>query len=336
VLLAMCLFVAVVTRGEQPQEYVARITRPLGASRALTAFGCQPLTQSDVLDVPVDVRGAKSVCRFTLVGSGLGAEALLVEPKSGPLAVYADVNRDGSLSQPERFSLEKSVDPDLSLQLHLHVRATESLSFPVWLGIRSDRGALKLPLAQRLVQSSRVVVEGQVEVGGKQRRIHITAAVTDNRVDPQNARIGFDADGDGAINESRHSLEVLEIVDERAVFNAGGTYLAVTRIDPIAGQITLKTVAEADYQLIDTTPGNTVPDFVFIDFEGRERRLSEFRGKHVLLDFWGSWCSPCVADIPHLKKPTSASARADSRFWAWMSSMEPPRKMCGTFSVRRT
>jgi thiol-disulfide isomerase/thioredoxin len=43
-------------------------------------------------------------------------------------------------------------------------------------------------------------------------------------------------------------------------------------------------------------------DFDFVDFTGKPRKLSEFRGKFVLLDFWATWCKPCLADIPHLKE----------------------------------
>jgi thiol-disulfide isomerase/thioredoxin len=49
------------------------------------------------------------------------------------------------------------------------------------------------------------------------------------------------------------------------------------------------------------TTGALVPDFNFTDFNGKLRRFSEFRGRVVLLDFWASWCSPCLADIPQLK-----------------------------------
>ena len=45
-----------------------------------------------------------------------------------------------------------------------------------------------------------------------------------------------------------------------------------------------------------------MPDFTFVDFEGKSHKLSDFRGKCVLLDFWGTWCGPCVAQIPHLKE----------------------------------
>ena len=57
-------------------------------------------------------------------------------------------------------------------------------------------------------------------------------------------------------------------------------------------------------------PGAEVPDFRFVDFNGNSRALADFRGKYLLLDFWGSWCPPCRAEIPHAK---DAYARFRSR-----------------------
>lgn len=59
---------------------------------------------------------------------------------------------------------------------------------------------------------------------------------------------------------------------------------------------------EAADKSISLTAGAVIPDFDFTDFGGKVRRLTEFRGSVVLLDFWASWCSPCLADIPDLKK----------------------------------
>lgn len=50
-----------------------------------------------------------------------------------------------------------------------------------------------------------------------------------------------------------------------------------------------------------TEVGGTAPLFEKKDMNGKTVRLADYRGKYVLLDFWGSWCSPCRASHPHLR-----------------------------------
>lgn len=48
--------------------------------------------------------------------------------------------------------------------------------------------------------------------------------------------------------------------------------------------------------------GRKVDDFSLVDINGKRCRLSDYQGKYVLLDFWGSWCGACIAGFPMLKE----------------------------------
>ena len=49
-------------------------------------------------------------------------------------------------------------------------------------------------------------------------------------------------------------------------------------------------------------PGDQVADLGFIDFAGKQHRLSDYSGHYLLLEFWATWCGPCVKEVPVLKQ----------------------------------
>ena len=59
--------------------------------------------------------------------------------------------------------------------------------------------------------------------------------------------------------------------------------------------------AEAASQGIEV--GEAAPDFTFTDLAtGRTLNLSDLRDKPVFINFWATWCPPCVGELPHIEK----------------------------------
>ena len=107
--------------------------------------------------------------------------------------------------------------------------------------------------------------------------------------------VAFDLNGDGKLDLSRSSPEYYRTA-ERFVRLGDTDYEFL--IDRNGDKLQLKPLSEKLPETQLLRPGYMPPDFAFQDLEGKTHRLSEYRGKVVLLDFWMIGCGWCQVGIP--------------------------------------
>ncbi|MCS7239663.1 MAG: thioredoxin-like domain-containing protein [Candidatus Bipolaricaulota bacterium] len=110
---------------------------------------------------------------------------------------------------------------------------------------------------------------------------------------------GIDVDGDGKIYAEADGHERFSLAE---AFTIGTESFKLTEIsgDGLRARVEPTSYVSPKVPLI---PGSPAPNFFFRDFlTGQELSLRDLRGRVVLLDFWATWCPPCMASLPEVKK----------------------------------
>jgi hypothetical protein len=95
-----------------------------------------------------------------------------------------------------------------------------------------------------------------------------------------------DCNGDGKIDGN---VEQVFARGQEIIFRVGTRYVSTKSVDIKTGDVLIADHPASDYKRIECYVGATVPEFLFQDFDGRPHKISEYRGKYVLLQFWGTW-----------------------------------------------
>ncbi|MFC2100155.1 redoxin domain-containing protein [Candidatus Bipolaricaulota bacterium] len=119
---------------------------------------------------------------------------------------------------------------------------------------------------------------------------------------PMSFRLDFGDDSDPLIG-SAFGIIV------RHIYADGGTYTARLTVTDDQGEValdSLRITVSTDGPPVGIEAGMTAPDFTSSSTDGGEFTLYDTRGKVVLLDFWGAWCTPCKKSLPHLDELVEA------------------------------
>lgn len=237
---------------------------------------------------------------FNLSFGGFNRSWVLDGNSKDGYVLYADLNANGDLTDDSPLRLE-NYEGKHSVLLNRSVTESVngkdesySLQLKLEVGHSKPRDKSEPQLALKIYSDTRR--NGSINVAGKDVIFALVGSQGIYNWDYN--RVYFDLNSDRILDMvSPKSLESYQ-VQEKYVNLAGVSYEFM--VDRYGRSLTLKPLAEKLPDRAVLRPGSRAPEFSVTDIHGKTHSLSDYRGSVVLIDFWGIWCTPCVAEVPKL------------------------------------
>ena len=211
--------------------------------------------------------------------------------------VAVDFNGDGRIDANEKATMGAGTAPWVA-EAALEMPGVEGASYPSFpLKFAVNKAGL-------LLVSYQAFADGSVTIDGKPIKVRLIASTATHKIDITKGYQYVDCNGDGTLDADYTGWEMGYARGEPVVFHVGDGdhYMSFKAFDAKAGTVTLAVRTAAEYERVELRVGGTLPDVPFTTLDGTSKKLSDFRGKYLLIDFWGTWCGPCVGEIPFIKK----------------------------------
>ncbi len=316
-MICLPLLVASLAAPGQTTDVIKLTPMTDGASRAIGYYMPQRLTLSDtkpasIKAIPADFSSPR-YGELTIGGKKIGI--VLDEPVGKPARMAIDSNGDGDLRNDGTADWRPQSRRLPNGTLSKMYFGTLRTSIPLAGGSRhvtlsayrfDPTDPARAQLRDTLLFYRDYAVKGRMEVGGKTYPVILSDEMaTGNFAPAANSAVSLliDRDGDGRFTPPAEKF------DAGKPFTLDGTtyVLADVATDGSSFRLKKSTTAVAEVALPpNVSIGKNVVAFDAETTRGEKISFpNSYKGKVVMLDFWATWCGPCVGELPNVKKAYS-------------------------------